>query len=33
MPPPTGVVIGPLIATEYSRTISSVSCGSHSSGP
>ena len=33
MPPPTGVVIGPLIATAYSRTASSVSCGSHSSAP
>src|SRR4051812_36837532 len=33
MPPPTGVVMGPLIATEYSRTASSVSRGSHSSGP
>src|SRR6266498_2971062 len=33
IPPPTGVVIGPLIATEYSRTASSVSCGSHSSDP
>src|SRR6266540_3469438 len=27
MPPPTGVVIGPLIAIEYSRTVSSASFG------
>ena len=30
MPPPTGVVSGPLIATLYARTASSVSFGSHS---
>jgi hypothetical protein len=33
MPPPTGVVIGPLIETEYSFRASKVSLGSHSSGP
>ena len=30
MPPPTGVVSGPLIATLYALTASSVSFGSHS---
>ena len=30
MPPPTGVVSGPLMATRYSRTAVSVSSGSHS---
>ncbi len=30
MPPPTGVVSGPLMATLNSRTRSTVSCGSHS---
>ena len=30
MPPPTGVVSGPLMATLYARTASSVSFGSHS---
>ena len=30
MPPPTGVVSGPLIATLYALTASSVSLGSHS---
>ena len=33
MPPPTGVVIGPLIETEYSRAASSVSSGSQTSLP
>ena len=33
MPPPTGVVIGPLIATEYSRTASSVSSRQPFVGP
>src|SRR5204862_2072735 len=31
MPPPTGVVSGPLIPTRYSRNASTVSSGSHSS--
>ena len=30
MPPPTGVVSGPLIAQRYLRTASTVSSGSHS---
>ena len=33
MPPPTGVVSGPLIETTYSRNAVSVSSGSHTSGP
>ena len=33
MPPPTGVVSGPLIETTKSRRIASVSSGSHTSGP
>ncbi len=33
MPPPTGVVSGPLIETTYSRTTASVSSGSQTSGP
>ena len=33
MPPPTGVVSGPLIDTTYSRTACSVSSGSQTSGP
>ena len=33
MPPPTGVVSGPLIETTYSRSTSSVSAGNHTSGP
>jgi hypothetical protein len=33
MPPPTGVVNGPLIETEYSRAASIVSSGSQTSFP
>ena len=33
MPPPIGVVSGPLIDTTYSRSTLSVSSGSHTSGP
>ena len=33
MPPPTGVVKGPLILTTYSRRASKVSSGNHSSLP
>jgi hypothetical protein len=33
MPPPTGVVIGPLMETAYSFSASKVSLGNHSSGP
>ena len=33
MPPPTGVVSGPLIDTTYSLSTCSVSSGSHTSGP
>ena len=33
MPPPTGVVSGPLIETTYSRSTSRVSGGSQTSGP
>ena len=33
MPPPTGVVSGPLIETTYSLSTCSVSSGSHTSGP
>lgn len=30
MPPPIGVVNGPLIAIKYSLIVSKVSCGNHS---
>ena len=33
IPPPTGVVKGPLMLTTYSRSASSVSSGNHSSLP